>query len=86
MIFPFKEFGVNSPYVSMRIPLVKPPQARRAVFHIMPPLGLGYLASALKKAGFQPTIIDCLEKNLTINGLLHIIQAYHPDLVGFTGP
>lgn len=51
---------------------------------ITPPLGLGYLASYLKKHGIGATIIDGLRDRLTPEGLFERILAKKPDAVGIT--
>lgn len=48
----------------------------------LPPLGLGYIATYLKKNGIDVKILDCVYKNLTINEILGVIEKEKPDFVG----
>lgn len=65
----------------MKIVLVRPNYKSHI---ITPPLGIGYLASSLKKHGVQVKIIDGLKENLTFEDLLKKIIAQKPDAVGIT--
>ncbi len=49
-----------------------------------PPLGLCYLAAALKKAGHQAVILDCEAQGLNIAKILEIVRRERPDLIGVT--
>ncbi len=51
---------------------------------ITPPLGLGYLASYLKKNGVTAVIIDGLRDKLTHEELLRRVLSENPDAVGIT--
>lgn len=51
--------------------------------HIQPPVGLGYLASSLKKNGFEPVIIDANKERLKQKKLIKKIVKLKPDFVGF---
>ena len=62
----------------MKILLVKPYSFGD---HIQPPLGLGYLATALRKEN-DVKIIDCLKEGLDNNGLLEEILRFRPNLLG----
>lgn len=68
----------------MKILLIKPPQDRRAFYHIIPPLGLGYIASSLKRLNVKVDIIDCLGKNFRNRDLFKYIKDQDPDIIGFT--
>lgn len=48
----------------------------------LPPLGLGYIATQLKKEGIDVKIIDCVNDNLTVDEILNIINRERPDTVG----
>lgn len=48
----------------------------------LPPLGLGYIATYLKKNGIDVKILDCVYNNLTINEILGVIEKEKPDFVG----
>jgi radical SAM superfamily enzyme YgiQ (UPF0313 family) len=66
---------------SVRVVLVRPNYDTHI---ITPPLGLGYLASYLKKHGIEARIIDGLRDNLTIEALGKRILLEKPDAVGIT--
>lgn len=51
---------------------------------ITPPLGMGVLASYLKKEGIEVKIIDGLRDNLNNEKILEIILSEKPDAVGIT--
>lgn len=48
----------------------------------LPPLGLGYIATQLRKEGIVVKIIDCVNDNLTVDEILNIINSEKPDTVG----
>ena len=48
----------------------------------LPPFGLGYIATNLKKNNIEAKIIDCTKDNLTKSDIYNIIQLEHPDYVG----
>jgi radical SAM superfamily enzyme YgiQ (UPF0313 family) len=50
--------------------------------HIQPPIGLGYLASCLKKNGFEPVIIDANKERLKESRLVRKIINLKPNFVG----
>ena len=51
---------------------------------VVPSLGLGYLASCLRQAGHEVTILDALRDALPPDQVCKIVQAERPDLVGVT--
>lgn len=52
--------------------------------YVVPPIGLGYLATALRKEGFRNVIIlDCLKENLGLNVLVKRLEQLNPAIVGF---
>jgi len=51
--------------------------------HIQPPLGLGYLATALRKNGLTVEILDANKKRVSVGELPRIIGKIKPDFVGF---
>lgn len=63
----------------MKVLLIKPFNQSD---HIQPSLGLGYLATALRKCGYSVHILDCIKDNVTIDKLPHLLRKYHPDVVG----
>lgn len=66
---------------SMKIVLVRPNYESHI---ITPPLGIGYLASSLKKNGIKVKIIDGVKDNLSLDQLLKTINQAKPDAVGIT--
>lgn len=46
------------------------------------PVGLGYLATAVRKSGHSPYIIDCLKDNHDYESFTKAAKAISPDLVG----
>ncbi len=48
----------------------------------LPPIGLGYLATELRKAGYKPSIINCIKDNVSIPDVLDIISSQGIDMVG----
>lgn len=70
----------------MKILFIRPPQNTRALFHIMPPLGLGYLISAVKKRNLDVEVefIDCLLRNLSCQRLISEIKNSRPDVICFS--
>jgi radical SAM superfamily enzyme YgiQ (UPF0313 family) len=51
--------------------------------YIVPPVGLGYLASSLRSVGIDRVrIIDSLRDNLDSMGLLDILREARPDVIG----
>jgi len=52
--------------------------------YVVPPIGLGYLATALRAKGFHEiTILDSLKEKLSHDGLHERIVKLKPDIVGF---
>ncbi|MHA1267684.1 MAG: B12-binding domain-containing radical SAM protein [Candidatus Helarchaeota archaeon] len=51
---------------------------------IIPPLGILYLASSLKEAGFKVKIVDMEVEKLGLNTLEQILQKTYPTLVGIS--
>lgn len=51
---------------------------------VHPPLGLGYLASFLRKHDHQVSIFDGTLKNATTNDFLQAVLRFKPDLVGIS--
>ena len=57
----------------MKLLLIRPPQQNSSVFHILPPLGLGYLAESVKHLNVDVRIIDCVNQMMGIQQLLGLI-------------
>ncbi len=68
----------------MKVLLVKPPQPQQAVFHIMPPLGLGYLATSIKNHCEKTQILDCVCDNFSLAELITIIKEKKPNVIGLS--
>lgn len=52
--------------------------------YVVPPIGLGYLAAALRKNGFHDVyILDCLKERFTYDDLRLLFKNWKPDIVGF---
>jgi len=49
-----------------------------------PPLGLCYLAAAVKRAGHQALVLDCEAQGLNITRIWEIIRREQPGLIGIT--
>lgn len=67
----------------MKILLVKPISGMHV---ILPPIGLGYLASYAQKENpnIDFRILDCNRLRLTENAFKQYIQEFKPDIIGFT--
>jgi anaerobic magnesium-protoporphyrin IX monomethyl ester cyclase len=50
----------------------------------IPPLGLGYLATALLRHGHGVRIADCPREGIDRDGVLALIREYEPGLIGFS--
>jgi len=67
----------------MKILLVRPPVAGFKRLNAVPPLGLGYLSSALRKAGFETKIVDCIARGYSFKEFSKTIQDESPQILGF---
>lgn len=65
----------------MKILLLQPNYAAHIVH---PPLGLGYLASFLRKNGYKVSIFDGSLKNALIKDFSQAVSEYEPDLIGIS--
>ena len=75
----------------MKIFLVNPPITKQEaagkmtrVISLLPPLGIGYIASLLEKDNFVVKIVDCPVLGLTHDDLRKLIETEKPQLIGFT--
>lgn len=50
--------------------------------YCVPPLGLGYLASALRKAGFSVSILDPVKENLDYDSFAEFLKKNTPRILG----
>lgn len=48
----------------------------------LPPLGLGYIATYLEKAGINVEIIDCVKGKKSVSEIIGIINKTQPDYIG----
>ncbi|MCL4478552.1 MAG: B12-binding domain-containing radical SAM protein [Deltaproteobacteria bacterium] len=62
----------------MKILLVKP---KLRVDNILPVLGLGYLANAIKDK-HEVKILDCMKEDFSLDDYTHYLKDYKPDVVG----
>jgi radical SAM superfamily enzyme YgiQ (UPF0313 family) len=68
----------------MKVLLIAPPKRGLAGSEVHPPVGLGYLATALRKIGHEPEIKDCILEQWDNCRLLDHIRSSPPDVVGVT--
>ncbi len=68
----------------MKVLLVRPVTPKRVVLNVVPPMGLGYLASSLKKNGIAVDILDCVQRKYDHFHFVDFVKKYNPDVVGFT--
>ncbi|MBN1231890.1 MAG: radical SAM protein [Candidatus Coatesbacteria bacterium] len=66
----------------MKILLFTPIKPRRAIFSLFAPLGLGYLATSLRRKGHEVKIVDCCKEFTTIDKLKLLIKDEKPDITG----
>lgn len=52
--------------------------------NVLPPIGLGYLSSALKKTGFSTKIIHCYKDKMSISDVSFFIKKEHIKIIGVT--
>ena len=70
----------------MKILLIHPPARRRQHQSIViPPLGLLYVASSLKKAGFDVQVKDAFAEQMDWDDFASFIKKVKPDITGFSG-
>lgn len=52
--------------------------------YVVPPIGLGYLATALRKCGFSDiSLLDCVKEQFSYARLRQYLKAQKPKIVGF---
>ena len=62
--------------------LVLPMREKKNTFWVMPPVGLGYLAAATRKAGYDTAILDCVKEGIRREDFLRAVGEHKPDVVG----
>jgi len=76
----------------MRVLLIFPPVTHEEIYskgissigHVLPPLGLAYMASVLEKNGIDVKIIDAIALRLTSQEIVEQTKKYSPDWVGIS--
>ena len=63
--------------------LIQPVKDKKHTLNLMPPLGLGYLASSVREE-HNVNILDCVKEGLTLDSFKDYIQKNTPDIIGFT--
>ena len=66
----------------MRVLIVNPITGERGMFAATPNLGLGYLATALRKEGFEVDIWDGMKKDMTRKKLGERVERLDYDVIG----
>lgn len=66
----------------MKILLVRP--FNKESLTVVPPLGLGYLATSIRKDGYKVKILDCVKEKIIPEDFLQTLKKEKPDLVGIT--
>lgn len=77
----------------MRIVFVLPPYdysksvgntRRRVQIGLLPPLGVGYLASSLEAAGHEAVLVDAVAEQLDVVEAAEAVASHRPDIVGIS--
>jgi len=69
----------------MKIVLVEViPQRSMLTMELVPPLGLGYIASALESRGHTVSIVEGISYGDSLSDALELITRQKPDIVGYT--
>lgn len=68
--------------MSMRYLLISPPKKGIRMFIESPPIGLGYVATTLRKLGHTPEIKDCLVENWDTEKIVSHINDTRPGAIG----
>lgn len=48
----------------------------------LPPLGLGYIATYLERAGINVEVIDCVKETKSVSEIVNLINKIKPDYIG----
>lgn len=68
----------------MKVLLVAPIKENFMGWATFPPVGLGYIATALRKDSHEVEILDCIKEKFTQNDFRNYVETKKPDAVGFT--
>lgn len=68
----------------MKFLFLVPPQKGLNRSEEYPPVGLGYLATALRNIGHEPDVQDCVINKWNIKNILDYIDISKPEIVGIT--
>src|SRR3989338_7952406 len=68
----------------MDILLVRPVDITKKNFYCTPYMGLGYLATAIRKKGYKVKILHCIKEKMNLNGFASYIRSTNPSVIGFT--
>jgi len=66
----------------MKVLLVKSVLEKRRIWHYSPPLGMGYLATAIRN-DHDVSILDCQNENMNLKSFKRYIEINRPDVIGF---
>ncbi|MCK5194348.1 MAG: cobalamin-dependent protein, partial [Desulfobulbaceae bacterium] len=68
----------------MKILFVRPVTPGAIVLNLIPPIGIGYLASVLRKAGHEVHFLDCVLEGLDYEGFRKRFKEVCPDVIAMT--
>jgi radical SAM superfamily enzyme YgiQ (UPF0313 family) len=68
----------------VKILLVQPILGDDSSTESYPPIGLGYLATAVRKSGHSVYALDCLKDWEGYNSFVESVKGFSPDLIGFS--
>lgn len=68
----------------MKVLLVVPPRPRSQALQIMPPLGLGYLATSLRRGNHEVRILDATLQRTDAGAFAALIRSFNPEIVGLS--
>lgn len=74
----------HSMNATMDVLLIQPRWERTSRFPSRPPLGLAYVAGALKRVGYDSRIVDMQADDVDIADIEGLIGSHSPKLVGFS--
>ena len=76
----------------MKVLLINPPWSIKEQYAteiyrvgaVLPPLGLGYIASVLEENGYGVEILDCIAQQIILDSLGKQVESRKPDIIGIT--